>query len=490
MQWYKNLKIQHKLNGGFGLILICFLGMALGLAAINRLPIIVSKALLGNGNMCIDIAHVAMAVDAYQINQDRAAALKAIDDAVANYENNYTAVSNVLFTEENISKFKENGEKNRAYFDKARAFVNGTGNTSWAETRAFYAETTKMLDETRTTEPPKIYAKLTKLKDTMLLISLLIVAAGFALSLKLSRMIARGLNEGVDFAKEIADGDLTAKLEIEQRDEIGRLAKTMRDMAGKLNYVVNQIRYNADEVSSGSSEIKSSSEHLAQSATEQAASVEEIAATIEEMTSSIKAAAASAEDGRRKAIGAIGLVNENVTRSREMAHAMDAITAAAGQIREITATVNEVAFQTNLLALNAAVEAARAGEHGKGFAVVAEEVRSLAQRSANASHEIKQLIEATVSKVEAGSAVVSEVVQAMETINVTTQDLSQSMEEIAAASAEQAAGVDELNRAIAQVDNSTQSNAAIVEELAGSANVMHGSATAMLEMVSTFKTTA
>ena len=490
MQWYKNLKIQHKLNGGFGLILICFLGMALGLASINKLPIIVSKALLGNGNMCIDLAHVAMAVDAYQINQDRTAALKTIDEAVANYENNYNAVMSVLFTEENTIRFKENGEQNRIYFEKARAFVNGTSNLSWAETRALYAEATKVLDETRTTEPPKIYAKLTRLKDTLLMISLLIVAAGFALSLQLSRMIARGLNEGVDFAKEIADGDLTAKLELEQRDEIGRLAKTMRAMADKLNYVVNQIRSNADEVEAGSSEIKSSSEHLAQSATEQAASVEEIAATIEEMTSSIKAAAASAEDGRHKATGAINLVNANVARSREMASAMDAITQAAGQIREITATVNEVAFQTNLLALNAAVEAARAGEHGKGFAVVAEEVRALAQRSASASHEIKQLIEATVAKVEAGNAVVSEVVAAMETINVTTQDLSQSMEEIAAASAEQAAGVDELNRAITQVDTATQSNAAIVEELAGSANVMYGSAITMLDLVSTFKTHA
>jgi len=393
----------------------------------------------------------------------------------------------VLFTEENIRKFKETGVIVRSYFEKCKSFVNGTDGTSWEELKTLYPEATKTLDETRTTEPPKIYAMLNKLKNTMLTITLLLILAGFALSFQLARSIARSLNKSVDFVSEIASGDLTATIDIDQKDEIGRLAKTMRGMAEQLESVVRQIRMNADEVTGGSSEIKSSSEQLAQSATEQAASVEEIAATIEEMTSSIKAAAQSAEDGRRKAMGAIDLVSQNVARSQEMATAMDAITQAAAQIRDITATVNEVAFQTNLLALNAAVEAARAGEHGKGFAVVAEEVRSLAQRSASSSREIKQLIETTVERVAAGNAVVTQVVDAMETINATTQELSLAMEEIAAASAEQAAGVDELNRAIAQVDEGTQSNAAVVEELAGSASNMHSSATEMLEVVSSFR---
>ncbi|OPZ59247.1 MAG: Methyl-accepting chemotaxis protein I [Deltaproteobacteria bacterium ADurb.Bin510] len=326
-----------------------------------------------------------------------------------------------------------------------------------------------------------------KIKNSILMFSILLVLAGFGLSLLISLSIARSLGKSVDFVSRIADGDLTAAIDLEQQDEVGQLATTMQGMSEKLNYMVNQIRLNADEVTSGSGEIRSSSEQLAQSATEQAASVEEIAATIEEMTSSIKAAAQSAEDGRRKAMGAIDLVSQNVARSQEMATAMDAITQAAAQIRDITATVNEVAFQTNLLALNAAVEAARAGEHGKGFAVVAEEVRSLAQRSASSSREIKQLIETTVERVAAGNAVVTQVVDAMETINATTQELSLAMEEIAAASAEQAAGVDELNRAIAQVDEGTQSNAAVVEELAGSASNMHSSATEMLEVVSSFR---
>ena len=488
MQWIRNMKIQYKLNGGFSLTLVVFLCLAIGLAASNKLPVIVSKALVGNANACLDIQKVQLAVDGYQINRDKTQALKIIDEAETSYQKNFDSVSEVLFTEKNINKWKGHDQIVKDYIRDARSYINGSGTITWVDLRNAYPKVTAELDEARMTEPPKIYAMLAKIKNTLLSLSLLVVLAGFAQSFFLSKAIAGRLNKSVNFVKEVADGDLTAEIDINQQDEIGQLADTMRGMTDKLDYIVNQIRYNADEVTSGSSEIKFSSESLAQSATEQAASVEEIAATIEEMASSVKATAASAEDGRRKALNAIGLVNENVARSREMASAMDAITAAAGQIREITATVNEVAFQTNLLALNAAVEAARAGEHGKGFAVVAEEVRSLAQRSADASHEIKQLIEATVSKVEAGNAVVNAVVGAMESINSTTLDLSQAMEEIAAASSEQASGVDELNRAITQVDTATQSNAAIVEELAGSAGVMHGSATAMLDLVSTFKT--
>jgi methyl-accepting chemotaxis protein len=168
---------------------------------------------------------------------------------------------------------------------------------------------------------------------------------------------------------------------------------------------------------------------------------------------------------------------------------MSEISDASKKIGDIIVTVNEVAFQTNLLALNAAVEAARAGEHGKGFAVVAEEVRALAQRSAEAARQIKVLIEDTVNKIAAGDTMVKKSGESLEQIIRHIQDLSQVMEEIAAASSEQATGVDELNRAIAQIDSTTQQNASTVEELACTSDSLSKEAREVAETVARFRVT-
>ncbi len=345
-----------------------------------------------------------------------------------------------------------------------------------------------MLDKGGNKQAPLLFSIIDKIIIVVLSVYLVVVGFGLVLGFILSRTITTDMRKSVDFVSEIAAGNLTASIDIDQRDEIGQLAASMREMSGRLENMIREGRSNADDVTNGSREIQGSSEQLAQSASEQAASLEEIAATIEEMSSTIKTSAQNAESGSHKAGLAIERVNANVGRSREMALAMDEITRAAAKIREITATVNEVAFQTNLLALNAAVEAARAGEHGKGFAVVASEVRALAQRSADASRQIKELIETTVSKVQTGSAIVSEVASAMEEINVATAELSEAMQEIATASSEQAVGIDELNRAIVQVDTTTQSNAAIVEELASNAVNLNNSAEQLLNLMGMFRT--
>jgi len=204
------------------------------------------------------------------------------------------------------------------------------------------------------------------------------------------------------------------------------------------------------------------------------------------MASSIKHNAQNASEGRQKAGDMVRMAHMSGEAALELVKAMGEISSASKKIGDIITTVNEVAFQTNLLALNAAVEAARAGEHGKGFAVVAEEVRALAQRSADASRQIKTLIEDTVDKIGAGDAMVRKTGESLDQIIKQIQELSQVMEEIAAASNEQAGGIDELNRAIVQIDGSTQQNASTVEELASTSDNLNNEARELADTVARF----
>ncbi len=492
MKSVKDMSLNYKLSGGFGLILLIFFVLVMAFAACLSASSMVTTALGEVDNMCLASQRSELALREYQLTRNPAA-LKAIESSQADYLKNANSVKSKLRLKESRDLLVKSIELSENYAAAIRNFVAaGADYRAQPQAYAAFLEARKALyannDYARTSAPVKINALLKKIGNILKLISLFALALGLMLGLHLSRRIGRDMAKSVSFVRRIADGDLLAEIDIDQQDEIGQLAEALRGMAARLDEMARQIRLAAEDVARGTAEVHGSSEQLARSANDQAASVEEIAATIEEMTSSLKAAAMSAEDGRVKALSAIGLVNENVGRSREMASAMDEITAAAGKIRDITATVNEVAFQTNLLALNAAVEAARAGEHGKGFAVVAEEVRALAQRSAGSSREIRDLIETTIGKVQAGSQIVSQVAAAMEEINLTTLNLSQAMEEIAAANAEQASGVDELNRAIAQVDNGTQGNAAIVEELASNATAMQVAVGEMTDAVRFFKT--
>jgi len=323
----------------------------------------------------------------------------------------------------------------------------------------------------------------------IVVLGLLLGAVFIIFSIALARSIANPLREATAVLKDIAEGegDLTMRLDIKTGDEVGELAHWFNQFVGKLEEIIRGVKRNAGQVETATQEVAAGSQGLSQSTQEQASAIEEVAATVEQMMSSIRQNAHNAEQGRFQTQEMVRIASQSDQLSADMVGAMDAIKTSSQKIGEIIATVNEVAFQTNLLALNAAVEAARAGEHGKGFAVVAAEVRSLAQRSAESSREVRGLIEDSLAKVAHGDAMVRQSSETLNAIIGQIEVVAVTMDEIAAASGEQASGIDELNRAVGQIDASTQQNAGTVEELAGAADALSQEAQELGQMVSKFK---
>ena len=320
-----------------------------------------------------------------------------------------------------------------------------------------------------------------------LIITTLVVAV---LGIVFSTRIANRARQISSSMMEIAQGeaDLSKRLPVLSTDEVGEIAQWFNTFVENLEEVISKVKEAAVHVDVATKEVAAGAQGLSQATQEQASAIEEVAATIEQMTSSIKHNAENASEGRQKAMEMVRMANASGESAQELVRGMGEISEASKKIGDIIVTVNEVAFQTNLLALNAAVEAARAGEHGKGFAVVAEEVRALAQRSAEAARQIKSLIEDTVNKIAAGDSMVKKSGESLEQIIHHIQDLSQVMEEIAAASSEQASGVDELNRAISQIDTTTQQNASTVEELASTIDNLRAAAKVLADNASKFRT--
>ncbi|HPJ95506.1 MAG TPA: methyl-accepting chemotaxis protein [Deltaproteobacteria bacterium] len=339
------------------------------------------------------------------------------------------------------------------------------------------------------TQPKSEYLSTgTEIRNLIALIAAVSLAFVTIIIIFFARGITTPLANGVDVAKMMAQGDFTHTIDVDRQDEIGDLAEALKDMVAKLGALVNNVKLISNEVYSTTNEVASGAQGLSQATQEQAAAIEQIAATIEEIASAIKMNASNANQGLEKAKNTKNALNNNLELGGRLTQAMDDIYQSSGKIEEIIVTVNEVAFQTNLLALNAAVEAARAGEHGKGFAVVAEEVRSLAQKTAEASKQIKVLIEDTLSKIHAGNDLVKLAETSLNESVSYMDELSDTMDEIASSSSEQANGVDELNRSISQIETLTQQNASTVEELASASESMSMETKQLSEMVDIFKT--
>ena len=318
--------------------------------------------------------------------------------------------------------------------------------------------------------------------------ALMLVVGGLA-ALMLRRILGQ-LGGEPDYAAaivaQIAQGDLTTHIDTRPGDTSSLLMaiKAMRD---NLAHLVSQVRTDAEAISTASGEIASGNHDLSARTEQQAGSLEETASTMEEMTSTVRQNADNARQANQLAISASQVATQAGGVVSQVVDTMGAINASSKKIGDIIAVIDGIAFQTNILALNAAVEAARAGEQGRGFAVVASEVRNLAQRSAAAAKEIKQLIDSSAEQVGAGEKLVALAGETMEKVVSSVQHVTDIVAEISSASAEQSAGIEQINQAIVEMDNMTQQNSALVEQASAAAQAMNEQAAGLAQIVSVFK---
>jgi methyl-accepting chemotaxis protein len=335
------------------------------------------------------------------------------------------------------------------------------------------------------TEVENVYSS----SQTMLIaIGSLAVLLGAAVAWFITRSITAPINEAVAVAETVASGDLSSRIESSRGDETGRLLKALKSMNDALLNVVSQVRSGTDAITTASGEIAAGNLDLSSRTEEQASSLEETASSMEELTSTVKQNADNARQANTLAVNASEVATKGGDIVSRVVTTMGTINDSSRKIVDIISVIDGIAFQTNILALNAAVEAARAGEQGRGFAVVATEVRNLAQRSAAAAKEIKELISASVANVEEGSRLVNDAGHTMGDIVTSIQRVTDIMGEITSASQEQTLGIEQINSAIAQMDEVTQQNAALVEEAAAASQSMQEQAANLASVVGFFKT--
>ena len=309
---------------------------------------------------------------------------------------------------------------------------------------------------------------------------------GYLIARGLGRQLGAEPADAAAVAQRVAHGDLGSAIPLRQGDS-GSVMAQLKSMQDSLAAVVSQVRGNADSVATASAQIAQGNTDLSQRTEEQASALQQTAATMEQLNATVRQNAENAQQAEQLANAASGTAARGGEVVGQVVDTMRGISESSKRITDITNTIDTIAFQTNILALNAAVEAARAGEQGRGFAVVASEVRALAQRSAEAAKEIKQLITVSVERVDHGSALVDQAGQTMADVVGSIRRVTDIVAEISAASVQQSTGVSQVGEAVSQMDQVTQQNAALVEESAAAAESLKQQAQTLVEAVGVFK---
>ena len=344
------------------------------------------------------------------------------------------------------------------------------------------AQASKLLD----TELAARIASYRTTRWTMGAAMLALVAFAAALASMISGSVTLPLRQAIAVAREVAHGDLSKEIDVGPDNEVGQLLRALRQMTGSLREIVGNVRASVDAIGAATGEIASGNADVSRRLEAQASSLEETASSMEQLTSAVRQNSDNAREANDLVRSAADIAEHGGEVVDKVVQTMGEINASSRKIVDIIAVIDGIAFQTNILALNAAVEAARAGEQGRGFAVVASEVRSLAQRSAAAAKEIKELINSSVERVDAGNLLAADAGAAMTNMLASVQRVTSIMGDMHRAAAEQGSGIEQVNMAVIAIDQTTQQNAALVEETAAASASLDEQAHALVQAMSIF----
>ena len=516
MSWFANLRLRAKLMLSFGLVLTMTLLLGvfsvLKLSAVNDqstevvrnwMPSIqaISAHSAGVADLRLGDFQLVSAVDAPEVQQ----ADKDIVQATAELAKSESAYVKLISSPEEKTLWEAFKQDWDAYVAEHQQIISQVkaGQNDAAKSRLLgrsqqlFVQANEKLDKLvqlnvkgGNEAGEQIDGIYNNARWAILAVVIAAVVLGMAMALYVAQIISVPVRETAQVLQAVAEGDLTQTIHSDRRDEVGAMQRALAQMIDSFSGTVSKVRSGADSVATASAQIAHGNLDLSARTESQASSLEETAASVEQMSGTVRTNADNARQANQLASAASEVAVRGGEVVSQVVNTMSGIQASSKKIADIIGVIDGIAFQTNILALNAAVEAARAGEQGRGFAVVAGEVRSLAQRSAQAAREIKTLISDSVEQVNAGSNLVSAAGATMSDVVLQVRKVTDLVGEIAHASTEQSQGIAQINQAIGQLDQATQQNAALVEQSTAAAESLSTQAQALAHSVAAFKTSA